>query len=413
MGINAHRLFYSSTAADTYLNNLTLGDGVREELRAVRDDIRETLKAGFADWDRFVDKHQFFEAAAFELADQRPLRPKFRMQGSWSYHTLNCATFDPPQEIDLDDGMFLPVSFLTQDGTVKPSIVSDAYFEAVEVILGPLCEERGWSLEEKSSCVRVRVRDGAHADIALYAIPDEDFEQLVAKAEYCAANSFGKKVTDEAIAFDTEIYPNLPADHIMLAHRDEGWKPSDPRKLENWFQDAIHRHREQLRRVCRYLKGWRDFNWKDGCRLSSIAIMACVVDAFDNASRAPRDNRDDEALKMAVDRMVELLPNAIPNPVVDGQRLDEGWEGEDCRKEFLARTQRLASVLNDALQNSDASHAMAALCAEFGHNLPNYPDHLLVDEVATPAVLRSGLLGGSETNERRSPVKIGGSERYG
>jgi hypothetical protein len=62
----------------------------------------------------------------------------------------------------------------------------------------------------------------------------------------------------------------------MLAHRDEGWKPSDPRKLEEWFRAAVRQHGEQLRRVCRYLKNWRDNRW-EGCRLSSIALMACTV----------------------------------------------------------------------------------------------------------------------------------------
>ena len=413
MSINAHRAFFATKADDTYLANLTVDDDELGELRQVRDEIRLTLKAGFANWGEFLDRRRLFETAALSFAAARPLRPKFRMQGSWSYHTLNRATFDPPQEIDLDDGVFLPVSFLTRDGTAHPAIVSDAYFAAVESMLSPLCRERGWSLDRKSSCVRVGVREGAHVDLALYAIPDQDFEELVEKAELHSTASFGARILNEAQLFDREVYPNLPDDHIMLAHRDEGWKPSDPRKLERWFEEASGRHGAQLRRVCRYLKGWRDFTWK-GCRLSSIAVMACVVDAYDTAARAPREDRDDEALRMVADRMSRLLTGDIPNPVVEGQRLDEGWDA-DCRVEFVTKAKALWEVLDAVARLDDPAVASARLQAMFGHHLPDDPDLLEVDTPGAASVMRTGILGGAgeDAADDRPAVRIGGSDRYG
>jgi hypothetical protein len=414
VGINAHRALYSASSKDSYLGALTVPSTDEEELRAVRDDIRNAVRTGFAEWSSHVSRQRLLEDAVLsKLADTNPaLRPKFRMQGSWSYHTLNETTHEPPQEIDLDDGVFLPVSFLTQNGSTHPALASSAYFEAVEDILQPLCKERGWTLvREKPSCVRVEVRDGAHIDLALYAIPDDEFTNLLEKALIADRARLSAQRLDEELAFRDEVYPSLPADHIMLAHRDDGWKPSDPRKLENWFNDAVKKHGDQLRRVCRYLKGWRDWTWK-GCRLSSISLMACVVDAYDKATAAPAANRDDKALEMIAAGLPTQLRGKIDNPVVPGQRLDDGWDDTDaCRSEFVNKATELARALSNALAGNDADRAAGILGQAFGKYLPKQPDFYVVEESGRADVLTTGILRGSD--EQRSPVKLGGENRYG
>jgi hypothetical protein len=415
VGINAHRALYSASTDENYLGSLTVDEPEREELREVRDEIRAALKEGFAKWPTFIRKQQLFEAAALTFADgyEPTLSPKFRMQGSWSYDTLNQITYDPPQEIDLDDGMFLPISFLTQNGETHPAIVSGAYFDAVEAILGPLCEERGWKLNrDKSSCVRVEIRQGAHVDLALYAIPDEDFRRLVEKAAARSGGGLARVVFDEAMAFD-DVYPTLPADHIMLAHRKEGWKPSDPRKLETWFREAIERHGYQLRRVCRYLKGWRDYTWK-GCRLSSIALMATVVTAFDDALKAPPENRDDLALQMVASGLGNVLSTTIRNPVVDGQILDEGWDDDGCRVDFVSKARELAQALKIAISADTKASGLSVLRRTLGDYIPNNFELLEIVIAATPTILDKGLIDqAAAQQERRDPVKIGGEPRYG
>lgn len=417
MGINAHQAFYNASGGDNYLQSLTVEDDELEELRAARDEIRETIKTGFRHWTEVAKRDELFEAVALAtmyLHDAEPaLRPKFRMQGSWSYHTLNKATFEPPQEIDLDDGVFLPVSFLTQNGSTHPAIVSDQYFAAVETILSPLCDRNDWTLNtEMSSCVRVEVRDGAHIDLALYAIPDSEFATLVEKAAASRNPQFRDQIVEDALVFDEEIYPNLPADHIMLAHRDEGWKPSDPRKLEDWFKAAIKKHGEQLRRVCRHLKGWRDYNWKK-CRLSSIALMACTVTAYDESSSAPADNRDDKAIRLVAERLPELINRRIENPVVEGQFLDEGWSAE-MRSDFVTKAQSLLASINAALDAQNAAFSIGQLRAEFGDYLPNDSSLLKQEEIGAPAILTSGILKDlGSSADARSSVKLGGDNRYG
>jgi hypothetical protein len=417
MGINAHRAFNGATTENTYLRALTIDDLERKKLRDARDDIRDAISGGFRKWSNVIDREELFESVALAttyLHDDEPtLRPKFRMQGSWSYHTLNCATFVPPQQVDLDDGLFLPISFLNRQGTAHPAIISSRYFDAVEAMIAPLCMQRGWTLVKKPSCIRVVIDTESHLDIALYAIPDDEFRVLLEKASATAATRFGASVLDEAVSFAEEIYPNIPADRIMLAHRREGWKPSDPRKLEDWFQEAVEEHGEQLRRVCRYLKGWRDYTWEE-CRLSSIALMACVVTAFDEASAAASENRDDRALLGTAERLPGLLSNRIPNPVVDGQFLDEGWTLTQ-REAFVKGAEGLLGSLARALNSSDPEYAMDALRSSFGHHMPEDEDLFRSEsEIGAPAILTSGILKDiGDAPDARKAVKIGGDGRYG
>lgn len=411
MSINAHRAFFREGADDTYLAALDIDDPDRVAMRAARDTIREALRKGFHNWQDYIKRQQLLEHYALEnlaFAEPAPLRPKFRMQGSWSYHTLNRTTHEPPQEIDLDDGVFLPVSFLSQDGQTHPAVISDAYFAAVEAMVAPLCEERDWQLSApKPSCVRIELRQGAHIDLALYAIPDEDFVVLVEKAQ--ESLSFSDQMDEQAYFRDT-VYPRLPSDHIMLAHREEGWKPSDPRKLEDWFEAAIAKHGYQLRRVCRYLKGWRDHNWEQ-CRLSSIALMACAVSAYDQLGPSLDGTRDDKALLSVAEQLVIRLGQRIANPVVPGQFLDEGWS-RDLRDEFVAKANELIVELRLVLNGTTIQEASTRLCALFGDYLPDDAELLVVEGSAS--ILTTGMLkdAGREPAAQRA-VKLGGDSRFG
>jgi cyclic GMP-AMP synthase len=401
MALDAHRVFRNSGESRDYLTNLTLKESAKAALRNARDDIRETLRVGLRDWSLAVDKGVLFEDA-FAKVDPPALSPKFRMQGSLSYGTCNDPAHQPPQEIDLDDGLFLPISFLAGHGTERPVVISAGLFLAVERILEPLCKRRGWRLNKsKASCVRIELQGHAHVDLALYAIPDQEFARLVEKA----ARSVSKVLSDQVLHdlqesrdLTEEIYRGLSSDQIMLAHRVEGWKPSDPRKLEDWFQEAVKLYGEQLRRVSRYVKGWRDYQWET-CRLASIALMSAVVTAYQEAAERVADNRDDLAMLMVAERLPEILSGFIANPVLDRQRLDENWTREQ-RAEFVAAAHDLVGRLQDALVGTnDPKVAIANLVAAFGPRIPNDTDLVRAEEmrapaeksaVSAPAVLRLG-----------------------
>ncbi|QIK40510.1 hypothetical protein [Pontivivens nitratireducens] len=110
------------------------------------------------------------------------------------------------------------------------------------------------------------------------------------------------------LRIEDTAYRMLSHDEMMLAHRNEGWMKSDPRKLEDWFVDAVKQYGEQVRTVSRYLKGWKDFQWPKG-RLASITLMAAVVSVFEKTSAAIASDRDDLALlRVAQDLPWCILP---------------------------------------------------------------------------------------------------------
>jgi len=417
MGLNAHRVFTGPADAEHYLAALTLKAECEQLLRSARETCREAIRAGLRSWSNVLQRSMLFEAAVASFVPGS-LKPKFKMQGSFAYRTLNDPAHTPPQEIDLDDGVFVPVSFLNDNGHSHPVLISSGYFQAVETLLAPVCKEKGWTLvTDKPSCVRVELDDEAHIDFALYAIPDKEFDELVETAALAKAmTAQDRALLADQIELAEDLYRGLREDQIMLAHRKEGWKPSDPRKLEDWFRAALRTHGEQLRRVCRYLKGWRDYHWET-CRLSSIALMSCVVTTYNEAVGSPPDHRDDLALLAVADRLPDLFRGRIANPVVDGQYLDEGWAEED-RQTFIAKANALRDWLREALTGTDnAARALASLVHAFGDRLPN--DHSLIkseeaSKLAAPPVLTSGLvkqMGGER--EPQQAVKREGDRRYG
>jgi hypothetical protein len=417
MTLNLHKIFFNSTD-DSYLAALSLEGRTEESLRAARDVVRSTLRQALGSF-AGLSRDALFEALALDSAPTS-LKPKFRMQGSFSYRTCNDPAHKPPQEIDLDDGMFLPVSFLQErGGRAHPIVISSGLFAAVEQVLGPLCEKRGWALvTNKPSCVRIEINEESHLDLALYAISDSAYESLVEKAlmaeSALARDGARKNIVEDAELLDS-FYRALSGDQIMLAHRTEGWKPSDPRKLEDWFNGAVEEHGHQLRRVCRYLKGWRDYKWDNNdCRLSSIALMAAVVSAFKYYPELKgQPNRDDKALLRVCEFLPGFISAGIPNPVLPTQRLDDNWS-VDQRRDYLSAARDLASRVATAVFGTNSpTIALNELTIAFGDRIPTNPklisdDTIAKVEIGAPVV---GLNAGEQM--RRAELAAQEVERRG
>lgn len=414
MPVNAHKAFVARPSG--YKFALNLSEAQEQTLRNARDDIRSEISSQFGSFAKALGDQVLFEAKAPVLVRSYQT-PKFRMQGSFSYHTCNQPAHVPPQEIDLDDGLFMPVSYFKKGGDRSPVVQSTAYFSIIERILAPLCKKKGWHLvTDKPSCVRVKIDNTMHTDLALYSVPDTDFQRIVKDAQ-----SRGVDFTAELLMEDT-AYRMLSRDEIMLAHRNEGWMKSDPRKLEDWFVDAVKQYGEQVRTVSRYLKGWKDFQWPEG-RLASIALMAAVVSVFERAPVAIASDRDDLALLRVAEGLPDFLTNHIPNPVVEGARLDQGWSTEE-RSDFVAKAKVLAERLKDALmQTSDRAAAVKALQDQFGGRIPDdltlyVPDAGLetkAGELAAPTALTVGMVDkvNAEQGNKLAAVNKQGGGRYG
>lgn len=426
MPVNAHKALNSANES-CYVKKLKLPKEREEELRAVRDELRDAIRSGLKNWtDRFPIAEMVTRDAIVALnSEQADIteafgRPKFRMQGSFSYSTVNdpAKGKTPPLQIDLDDGMFLPTRYINLDGALAPSVAADGYFRAVEQLVSDVCEKNGWTLKKKTSCVRVEIDREAHVDIALYAVPEKEFVTLVetAMAQNRVIKDGFMDLRDDDFA--NEIYGRLSADQMRLACRgDDGrgkWIRSDPRKLEDWFRDAVRDHGDQVRFVSRYLKAWRDE--QDLVGLASIALMWAVVEVFKNhQGYKPFNGRDDLALLAVARALPDILRQEIPNPVVPGERLDQGWSHTD-RQIYASAAMDLEAQLEAALIRSSTPQATVRYMLDaLGSRFPTDVS-LLVDDaaqvggtLAAPETLTDNLL---ETKDERPAVKLGGDERY-
>ena len=373
--LNVHRLLVGTPSNEGYLGALDVHPTEERALRGSRDIVRAALKSGLRDLQ---------ERGVAAILDQRfiakagtlpPLSPRFRMQGSMKYRTLNEPAHNPPQEIDVDDGVYLPTSFVTANGTVRPVLASKAYFRAVEKILEPLCQKMNWELDKsKPCCVRIRLSDKAHIDLPLYAIPDDAFLRLAEdRAMLAKATSTGSDMEISEAA-----YKALPTDQVMLARRNDEWLESDPRQIEDWFLEAIDEHGEVVRSVSRYLKGWRDYQLEN-CGISSISLMACVVATFDGLGGTLATGRDDLALLAVTRNLASQFAGNIHNPVLPDQVLNDTWTSAQ-RAEFVRLAGELHREVDAALNGTyEKGIAIRHLRAAFGSRIPDAPDLISID----------------------------------
>jgi hypothetical protein len=383
--LNLHRVF---AGRGGYLEKLRVGADDVELLRTAREEIRQTLRTAFRDWENYVTRVELFDSWLMKAALDLPA-PKFRIQGSFAYHTANDCQVTPPQQIDQDDGVFLPISFLTTNGSSRPSIVSKAYFRLVEQALTPLCRARGWRLnpgKPKNTCVRIEVSSRLHIDLPLYAIRDDAYNRLVESALARMDKSFAADEANQTELVE-EVYKGLEQAEIMVAHREKGWLESDPRRLEDWFTNALALYGEQLRRVCRAYKGLRDAKWSEP-ELSSICIMAAVVTAYERLGGLDPD-RDDVALMQTSRELAKLFAAPIENPVFPGEAdkcLCGGWT-EEFRREVCSTFEDTADALQRAIEVT--MHKGVALDHARGAFGPRIPDDIdLISVVGAVATIR-------------------------
>lgn len=383
MQIDAHSVFFQSSGKNDFLHRLNLSDEEESNLREARNIIREHLQKAFREWESWLSREALFAAASQQMRQTPILKPRFRQQGSLTYHTANRPAWTPPQEVDLDDGLFLPTEMLGAAGQSEPAVLTGGLFKIVGNALTILCNKHGWGVQFKDTCVRVSLNHGsaAHVDLPIYAIPEKQYREI---KESFAALSTNFSVQDaNEIDLAEEAYRQLASGEIMLAHKEKGWIRSDPRKLEDWFQDAVARHGQQLRRVCRYLKAWRDHTWEKGGP-SSIAIMACVVSVYDENPKSFAANRDDEALLLVASRLASLFINRIANPAVPDLYLDEGWDENGLREGFVQAARTLYTTLHSALvAGTHSQEVLSGLKVAFGERIPDEPG-LVIFPAASP-----------------------------
>ena len=136
---NVSKLLHVSGDAPSFLKNLNLADEDRADLMEAREKIRQCLRGVFA------------TVTKAELGVT--VQPKFFMQGSYAYRTINNPAWTPPQQMDLDDGAYLPMTFV--QGEQKPSVAAASFFMVVDAALEKLAKKEGWKFATKPTCARL------------------------------------------------------------------------------------------------------------------------------------------------------------------------------------------------------------------------------------------------------------------
>lgn len=371
--LNLSPLFYTTDEDETCLHaelDLRLGD--RAYIATAKTDVRNCLRTGIP---HVLKSKGYTEDAP---------APRFFTQGSWAYKTLNAPAQDP-QQADVDDGCYLPMSFVSQ--TTRPSVAATVFFSVAEEALRPLVKERGWRLiTDKATCIRIEIASFAHIDIPLYAIPDGEFTTL-AKA---AVQNYGYLDLEEAVRkAERDAWTALPRNSVLLAHRECDWMESDPRPVKEWFLAEVLARGEQLRRVVRYLKAFRDWKWPAGGP-TSILLMAAAAPLFEK-----RDRRDDMALLDVVAALPAKLRGGVNNPVDENESLTKRL-GKERVEEAAKAFEAFEGVLRGALAAGNEAQACSWMMGQFGPRFPDRPDRVRVVSVAATIASAPAVAGPSE-----------------
>jgi len=284
-------------ADDTYLNNLELRTSQKELLRNARRLVREALRAAFKK-----------ETAAF-FGEEKPISPNFFTQGSWGYKTINRPTHCPPQQTDMDDGCYLPMTFVRGQ---NPKRAATWFFDVADKALDALVAQQGWERcdSSKETCCRVIIDGENHVDVPLYAIRDEQFLVMKRSLTEDRAGVFREAVAavseEDEYTFDWSM---VTEEDVLLAKRNGVWEPSNPMDVMGWARSAVEQAGSQLRDTWRAIKGWRDQVFPNGGGPSSISLMVMVEADFEGI-----EGRADLALRAAAKSVRERITGSIEAP---------------------------------------------------------------------------------------------------
>ncbi|OBU30147.1 CBASS cGAMP synthase [Photobacterium kishitanii] len=360
----------------------------------------------------YLTHHNIIEASRLlnqmdkdTLKELSVLKPRFWTQGSFKYKTLN-RPFHPGQEMDIDDGTYLPMTFFASE----PKIGHKLLTLLVDASLISLVEENvGWEFDSKRTCARIKIPQvRTHIDVPMYAIPKEQFLQKEAAALKALNNrsiyeSAGIFTQDSA---DDLEYEKLDSENVNLALRDgelgsPKWMNSDPKIVEDWFEGECRRIGNHLRKVCRYMKAWRDAQWQVGGP-SSISLMAATVEVLQQHSVDAQDMG--ETMKVVADNLYQEFLKGVESPDDTDERPLFPPESQHTNRErdIVGKLRLLPEQLREAERAESKSDALSKLSLVFGERV--FDQELIKHKAAAPAFSQEPTKANSSTQISSSMV---------
>ena len=359
---NLHGLFHASIT-DCLEDHISLTAQDRSDLVAARTAVRAHMRSQLP---------KRLKAARLEDVGDN-IAPRFITQGSYAYDTLN-APARAPQQADLDDGVYVPLSFCEDTGS--PRAVSRLLLSVVEETLRDLANQRRWEIDTSNdNCTRLIVAADKHIDVPIYSIPDREFDAIALRKHALArdSGSFNDYFLSEKLDDDWSVMPP----RVRLAHKTKGWLDSDPRPIKEWVDRQVARKSEQLRRLMRYLKAWRDHQqWSDSDP-KSILLMALTDAALDRKI----EDRDDLSLLKVCAAVPSLVASGrVEIPPLPGENLLSRLISDGLKEEFVANIRKLHDVLQRCTQGQHSREETCRLLRDqFGTRFPNRPDRRRIE----------------------------------
>lgn len=220
-------------------------------------------------------------------------------------------------------------------------------------------------VESKGPCVRVGYADGFHADLVLYAC-----EQTLGK------------------------------DMLFLAHRDNGWRPTDPIALLEYVDEARSRFSDtednatstdQLRRTVRCLKRWYDNAIKADSPEKPSGLAYTLLAISHARKELSWDGRPCDLL--AITHVAHYLASGAGRP--SAQKPTPEHEDllarltDEAVTKLRHRANELSTALSEAEQTADPVAACKALRRVFGDDFPVPDPGTTGEKQKSPAIITS------------------------
>jgi hypothetical protein len=315
MGLSA-KLFFDITDTETLSKRISLTPEQIEDARDRKDKLLELIKP--------------------ELSSSLETTVKHWLQGSYKNYTL-IRPIQKGNEFDIDVGIYILCN--AEEEGLSALEVKHLNRQVLEWFVSNRPEAK---LEDsKTSCERLSYPSSFHIDIPIYY-------------------------------FDSD------ADVCKLATQDDEWIDSDPKALQDWFNNQTStlssKSLSQLRRVIKYLKTWTAIKGRDdGITIPSIAITVLVASNYIEA-----EDDDDSFIETTIKIMDYVSENmTLDNPVQSGELF--GFKDNyyiNIKKKALA----LKNLCEFIYQETDSFQQYVLWNATFEHMFPPFIER--ADEVS-------------------------------
>jgi hypothetical protein len=371
---NYSRLFNQTTdkTSQSFIPKINIATERENLLKRLAKKTVDGLKVAFKDLPSYLPDGYLESLSERDRHTLIQLTPKFRVQGSFSYATVNdpVPQYTPPQEVDIDIGCYIPLQY----AEANPALAHTLLFEVIDGVLTKIASQNsGWkAVCDKNTCGRLNTTEGAHIDVVAYATPEAEFKKLTERSEMMlAALSESKSYNLDEESVDFFKKELLHFDKVNMAHRTEGWKESDPKLVTDWFQEQC-KNKKHLRKISKILKAWRDFTWKDGQGPSSISLMVMASHIFGQHNE-PECLMD--ALILTTSNLVGLMQQDQYLPVAPHDKVWPRSGDEKHKAVTIDALINLNAVLTSCkYTETDRKVITNKLIANFGDRLPNRPD---------------------------------------